>query len=179
MLAVHWQGASPTSASSSEHAAHAYMATKIKTLESTLEEKEEEHAKRLRVLRQGFERVKSQHEHRLAQLEVELDAKTKKLEISEKPHMRIKELERQLDAANVQLHAMGARSAAQMAEEERALAAAREARDQSAREVEELEERIASLDAASNANSLATRVARAAGRTTVQAFVPSPCAGRR
>ena len=80
-----------------EHAAHAYMATKIKTLESTLEEKEEEHAKRLRVLRQGFERVKSQHEHRLAQLEVELDAKTKKLEISEKPHMRIKELERQLD----------------------------------------------------------------------------------
>lgn len=80
-----------------EHAAHAYMSTKIKTLESTLEEKEEEHAKRLRVLRQGFERVKAQHEKRLAELEVELDTKTKKLEVSEKPHLRVKELERQLD----------------------------------------------------------------------------------
>jgi hypothetical protein len=80
-----------------EHAAHAYMSTKIKTLESTLEEKEEEHAKRLRVLRQGFERVKAQHEQRLAQLEVELETKTKKLELSEKPHLRVKELERQLD----------------------------------------------------------------------------------
>lgn len=80
-----------------EHAAHAYMSTKIKTLESTLEQKEEEHAKRLRVLRQGFERVKAQHEQRLSQLEVELDAKTKKLELSEKPHLRVKELERQLD----------------------------------------------------------------------------------
>lgn len=80
-----------------EHAAHAYMSTRIKTLESTLEEKEEEHAKRLRVLRQGFERVKAQHEQRLAQLEVELETKTKKLELSEKPHLRVKELERQLD----------------------------------------------------------------------------------
>ena len=80
-----------------EHAAHAYMSTRIKTLESTLEEKEEEHAKRLRVLRQGFERVKAQHEQRLSQLEVELESKTKKLELSEKPHLRVKELERQLD----------------------------------------------------------------------------------
>ena len=80
-----------------EHAAHAFMTTKIKTLEATLEEKDDEHAKRLRVLRQGFERVKSQHEQRLAQLETELEQKNKKLEVSEKPHQRIKELERQLD----------------------------------------------------------------------------------
>jgi hypothetical protein len=66
-------------------------------LETTLAEKDDEHAKRLRVLRQGFERVKSQHEQRLAQLETELEQKNKKLEVSEKPHQRIKELERQLD----------------------------------------------------------------------------------
>ena len=80
-----------------ENAAHAFLQQRVKSLEETLAEKEDEHAKRFRALRQGFERVKSQHETRLAELEVELAAKKKQLDVERKPHQRIKELERQLD----------------------------------------------------------------------------------
>jgi hypothetical protein len=83
--------------SAEETEAQAFLTEKAKRLELALAQKEEEHEKRLRVLRQGFEKTKAAHERRLAELEVELSAKTRALEHEQRPHLRVKELERQLD----------------------------------------------------------------------------------
>lgn len=80
-----------------ETAAHAYLQKRAETLEATLHEREEEHAKSLRALRQGFERIRSQNEKRLAELTAELKAKDRQLTADQKPHLRVKELERQLE----------------------------------------------------------------------------------
>jgi hypothetical protein len=80
-----------------ETAAHAYLQQRANQLEQTLHTREEAHAKSLRALRQGFERIRSQNEGRLAALEAELKDKSRQLEGNEKPHLKIKEMERQLD----------------------------------------------------------------------------------
>ena len=80
-----------------EHAKEAYLEQRVKLLEKGAEEKDDEHAKRLRVMQQGFKKNKELNERRLSELEVALREKTREAEMERKPSLRVKELERQLD----------------------------------------------------------------------------------